>query len=56
MAYVQLKAGHSQSQVTERYIHASQVLFPGAAAKGEERMFGSTAEIGFSRRTTLINE
>jgi integrase len=40
MAYVQLKAGHSQSQITERYIHASQVLFPGAAAKGEERMFG----------------
>jgi len=41
MAYVQLKAGHSQSQITERYIHASQVLFPGAAARGEERMFGA---------------
>jgi integrase len=40
MAYVQLKAGHSQSQITERYIHAAQVLFPGAAARGEERMFG----------------
>jgi len=36
MAYVQLKAG-IQSAITERYIHAAQVLFPGAAARGEER-------------------
>jgi integrase len=41
-AYVQLKAGHSQGTITERYIHAAQVLFPGAAAKGESRMFGSS--------------
>jgi len=40
MSYIQLKAGHSQSQITERYIHAAQVLFPGAAAKAETRMFG----------------
>jgi integrase len=40
MAYVQLKAGHSQGQITERYIHAAQVLFPGAAARGEDRLFG----------------
>jgi hypothetical protein len=39
-AYVQLKAGHSQDTITERYIHAAQVLFPGAASCGEERMFG----------------
>lgn len=39
-AYVQLKAGHSQGSITERYVHAAQVLFPGAAARGEERMFG----------------
>lgn len=39
MAYIQLKAGHSQSQITERYIHTAQVLFPGAAAKGEQRLF-----------------
>jgi integrase len=39
MAYVQLKAGHSQSAVTERYIHAAQVMFPGAAARGEARLF-----------------
>ena len=41
MSYIQLKAGHSQSQITERYIHAAQVLFPGAAQKAESRMFGS---------------
>jgi integrase len=41
MAYVQLKAGHSQSAITERYIHAAQVLFPGAAKRSEERMFGA---------------
>jgi integrase len=40
MSYIQLKAGHSQSAITERYIHAAQVLFPGAAAKSEGRMFG----------------
>jgi integrase len=39
-AYVQVKAGHSQGTITERYIHAAQVLFPGAASRGEERMFG----------------
>jgi integrase len=44
MAYVQLKAGHSQSAITERYIHAAQVLFPGAAARGEDRLFGETDE------------
>jgi integrase len=40
MSYIQLKAGHSQSQITERYIHAAQVAFPGAAQKTETRMFG----------------
>jgi integrase len=42
-AYVQAKAGHSQSTITDRYIHAAQVMFPGAAEKGEERMFGTAA-------------
>jgi hypothetical protein len=42
MPYVGLKAGHSQSQITERYIHAAQVLFPGAAARGEARLFATT--------------
>jgi integrase len=39
MAYVQLKPGHSQSAITENYIHAAQVLFPGAAARAEARLF-----------------
>jgi integrase len=41
MAYIQHRAGHSQSAITERYIHAAQVLFPGAAARGEARIFGN---------------
>jgi hypothetical protein len=40
MAYIQTKAGHSQAQITERYIHAAQVSFPGAAARSEEHIFG----------------
>jgi integrase len=40
-AYVQAKAGHSQSTITDRYIHAAQVLFPGAAEKAEARIFGA---------------
>lgn len=44
-AYVQMKAGHSQGAITERYIHAAAVLFPGAADKTEARLFASiTAE------------
>ncbi len=50
MVYVQMKAGHSQSQITERYIHAAQVLFPGAAAKGEARMFALTGDAGLRPR------
>ncbi len=46
MAYLQLKAGHSQSAITERYIHAAQVLFPGAAARGEARLFSVTPLTG----------
>jgi integrase len=43
--YVQLKAGHSQGSITERYVHAAQVVFPGAAARGEDRIFGSPVEL-----------
>jgi integrase len=42
-AYVQARAGHSQFTVTERYIHAAQVAFPGAADRSEERLFGEVA-------------
>jgi integrase len=47
--YVQLKAGHSQGAITERYIHAAQVLFPGAAARAEDRMFSGLAAGSTSR-------
>ena len=40
-AYAQMRAGHSQGAITERYIHAAQVLFPGAAERAEDRMFGA---------------
>jgi hypothetical protein len=39
-AYVQAKVGHSQFSITERYVHTAQVAFPGAAERGEERLFG----------------
>jgi integrase len=45
-AYVQLKAGHSQGTITERYIHAAQVLFPGAAERGERRLFAGLDAAG----------
>ena len=38
--YVQARAGHSKGAITERYMHASQIVFPGAADRAEERMFG----------------
>lgn len=39
-AYIQAAAGHSQFSITERYIHAAQTAFPGAAERTEERIFG----------------
>ena len=39
--YVQARAGHSQGSITERYMHAAQVLFPGAAERSEARMLGA---------------
>jgi hypothetical protein len=33
-------AGHSQFSITERYVHAAQVAFPGAVELAETRMFG----------------
>jgi site-specific recombinase XerD len=42
LTYIQLKAGHSQTSITERYIHAAQVQFAGAAARAEVRMFGNS--------------
>ena len=42
--YVQMRAGHANASITERYMHAAQVLFPGAAEKSEARMFGNLDE------------
>jgi integrase len=44
-AYVQMKAGHAHSAITERYVHAAAVLFPGAGDRTEARLFaGLTTE------------
>lgn len=40
LTYIQMKAGHSQIAITERYIHAAQTQFAGAAERAERRMFG----------------
>jgi hypothetical protein len=42
-ADVIMQAGHSQGAITERYIHAAAVMFPGAAAKTEQRLFGGVS-------------
>lgn len=39
LTYIQHKAGHSQPAITQRYIHAAQTTFPGAAERAEARMF-----------------
>jgi Phage integrase family len=44
-AYVQMRAGHSNGTITERYIHAAQVAFPGAAERAEARIFASVGEV-----------
>jgi integrase len=42
--YVQARAGHAQATMTERYIHAAQVAFPGAAERSEKRLFSGLLE------------
>ncbi len=59
--YVQARARHAQAPMTERYVHAAQVAFPGAAERqrtgwsrrsrpGNTDRVGSTPRIGGSRR------
>lgn len=36
--YVQARAGHAQATMTERYVHAAQVAFPGAVERAEDRV------------------
>ena len=43
--YVQARAGHSQAAVTERYLHAAQVAFPGVVERAEERLFSELADV-----------
>jgi integrase len=42
--YVQARAGHAQATMTERYVHAAHVAFPGAADRAEERLFAGLDE------------
>lgn len=42
--YVQARAGHAQATMTERYVHAAQVAFPGAAERAEDRVFAGVAD------------
>lgn len=42
--YVQARAGRAQATMTERYVHAAQVAFPGAAENAEDRLFASVTE------------
>jgi integrase len=37
--YVQARAGHAQATMTERYVHAAQIAFAGAADRAEDRLF-----------------
>jgi integrase len=46
--YVQARAGHAQGSITERYMHAAQVLFPGAAERSEDRIFAALSQGGAS--------
>jgi integrase len=42
-ALVQARAGHAQFSITERYIHAAEVVIDGLADAAEERLFGEVA-------------
>ena len=42
-AYIQMRAGHSSGAITERYVHAAQVMFPGAAARTEARLLAGSS-------------
>jgi hypothetical protein len=43
--YVQARAGHAQASMTERYIHAAQLAFPGAADRAEARLYAAAAKL-----------
>lgn len=39
-ALVQARAGHAQGSITERYIHAAEIVIDGLADRAEERLLG----------------
>ncbi len=39
--YVQARAGHANGSTTERYLHPATLLFPSAAERTEQHMFGT---------------
>ena len=45
-----MRAGHSQGSITERYIHAAQVAFPGAAERAEGRIFAAVGAFRYQVR------
>jgi integrase len=51
VVYIQHRAGHRFITTTQRYIHAAQVLFPGAAKKAEERILGKKSRRETDRRS-----
>ena len=52
-AYVQMRAGHSNGSITERYVHAAQIAFPGAADRAEDRIFSAVGDPVPSSGTNL---
>jgi hypothetical protein len=44
-------AGHAQATMTERYLRAAQVAFPGAAERAEERVLWAvlSGDPGYAR-------
>ena len=58
-AYAQMRAGHSQGAITERYIHAAQVLFPrsGREGRGPHVRGGRVAKaVANAERSAIQNE
>ena len=55
-AYVQMRAGHSNGSITERYIHAAQVAFHGPAERAEDRIFSALDEAVPKAVPTALSE
>ena len=51
-----MRAGHSNGSITERYVHAAQVAFPGAVERSEARIFAAVDRPVPSSGTTFVAE